>query len=373
MPKQGSVEEVYHILHQMPEPGLAEKRTAAYLASRLEQAGYAVRTGVGGTGVIGALRGAKPGVTVMLRADMDCMVHSIDGKEVYVHSCGHDAHSAMVLTAAVEMAAAGVERGTLKILFQPAEETLQGALKVIDDGGLDDVDFLLGLHLRPIQEAKLGQATPALRHGASAIVEAALTGRTAHGARPHLGINAIDAGAAVLQAVNAIYVDPAVPATVKATRFLAGGGATNAIPDRADLVFDVRAQTNAVMEELLEKTAQAVAKGASAIGAAGKAVVAGRVPAAEYDAALTALLAESIRTVLGETGLLAPIQTPGGEDFHFYRQRRPDLRVAYFGLGADLTPGLHHPEMTFDLRALRQGVDILLHALRQLMGKGGEA
>ncbi|MDU4959084.1 MAG: amidohydrolase [Sporomusaceae bacterium] len=372
MRNQESVEAVYHILHQMPEPGLAERRTAAYLASRLEQAGYVVRTGVGGTGVIGELRGAKPGVTVMLRADMDCMVHSVDGKEVYVHSCGHDAHSAMVLTTAVEMAAAGVEQGTLKILFQPAEETLQGALGVIADGGLEGVDFLLGLHLRPIQEARLGQATPALRHGASAAVAAALTGKTAHGARPHLGINAIDAGAAVLQAVNAIYVNPAVPATVKATRFQAGG-ATNAIPDRADLVFDVRAQTNAVMEELLEKTAQAVAKGAASIGAAGEALVAGRVPAAEYDAALTALLAESIRTVLGETGLLAPIQTPGGEDFHFYRQHRPALRVAYFGLGADLTPGLHHPDMTFDLRALRQGVDILLRALEHLLGKGGEA
>ena len=104
----------------------------------------------------------------------------------------------------------------------------------------------------------------------------------------------------------------------------------------------------------------------------GKARVAGRVPAAEYDAALTALLAEAIQAVLGPEGLLAPIQTPGGEDFHFYRQHKPSLRTSYIGLGADLTPGLHHPDMTFDLRALQQGADILLHTLKHLMGKGGQ-
>ena len=187
-----------------------------------------------------------------------------------MHSCGHDAHSAIVLTVAAEMAEAGLASGTLKILFQPAEETLFGALRVIEDGGIADADFLLGLHLRPIQEARLGQATPALYHGASAVVEAVLAGLTAHGARPHLGINAIDAGALVVNAVNAIHTNPVIPATVKATRFLAGGPANNAIPDQATLVFDVRAQTNAVMEELLAKTLHAVTQGAAAGGRGGK-------------------------------------------------------------------------------------------------------
>ena len=162
-------------LHAIPEPGFAEVKTSAYLAEALKAAGYAVTTGIGGTGVVGVLNGGKPGKTVMVRADMDALVHPIGGKDTAVHSCGHDAHCAMVLTMA-EAVAADVKGdatfpGRLKILFQPAEEKLTGALSVIEAGAVADVDIALGFHLRPIQEAKMGQATPALYHGASYILE----------------------------------------------------------------------------------------------------------------------------------------------------------------------------------------------------------
>ena len=107
-----------------------------------------------------------------------------------------------------------------------------------------DVDIALGFHLRPTQEAKMGQATPALYHGASYILEAVVTGTTAHAARPHLGVNAINAATAVVNAVNAIHMDPVVPWTAKTTKVKAGGASLNAIPDRADMAFDLRAQDN---------------------------------------------------------------------------------------------------------------------------------
>lgn len=355
-------------LHAIPEPGFAEVKTSAYLAEALKAAGYAVTTGIGGTGVVGVLNGGKPGKTVMVRADMDALVHPIGGKDTAVHSCGHDAHCSMVLTMA-EAVAADVKGGAtfpgrLKILFQPAEEKLTGALSVIEAGAVADVDIALGFHLRPIQEAKMGQATPALYHGASYILEAAVTGTTAHGARPHLGVNAIDAATAVVNAVNTIHMNPVVPWTAKTTKLQAGGASLNAIPDRADMAFDLRAQDNGVMEELIEKVKRSIEAGAATVGAKATVTVKGGVPAAEYDLGLVKVAREAIARVLGANGVLDPIVSPGGEDFHFFAKKIPGLRAAYIGLGCDLTPGLHHPEMKFNTAALPDGVSILHEMLQ---------
>lgn len=156
---------------------MREFKTSAWLAEKIKAAGFAVTTGVGGTGIVAVLNGKEPGPVVALRADMDALAHVVDGQDVCVHSCGHDAHCAMVLTAAEEIAKTGIKRGTLKILFQPAEEKLFGATRMIEAGVLDDVEIILGIHLRPGQEAKSGQATPALYHGSSYIMEATITGQ----------------------------------------------------------------------------------------------------------------------------------------------------------------------------------------------------
>jgi amidohydrolase len=361
------VEELYAILHAMPEPGLQEVRTAAFLAEQLSKAGYAVQTGVGGTGVIGVLRGQKPGPVLALRADMDALKHRIDGKECALHTCGHDAHSAMVLCAAEQAAKGRLASGTLKILFQPAEETLVGALGLIDAGAIADVDAIVGIHLRPEQEAKRGQATPALCHGASGRIEATIEGVTAHGGRPHLGINAIDAAAAVVNAINAIHMNPVVPHSIKVTKLLAGGAATNLIPDKAEMTMDVRAQTNGLMQELLRKAEAAIGNAAASVGAKAVTRIKPGAQAAEYTEEMVELAREAIVAVLGQAGLLPPIITPGAEDFHFYIKRKPTIKAAYIGLGCDLTPGLHHPQMKFEVGSLSHGVGILQHIVNRML------
>ena len=146
--------ETYDALHAMPEIGFQEEKTSAYLAEKLESFGFTVKRGLGGTGVLGELKGVAPGPVVGLRADMDALGHEVDGKLVAIHSCGHDAHSTMVLAAAEALAKKGIARGTLKILFQPAEELLFGARRMIADGVADDLEMLFGIHLRPGQEAR---------------------------------------------------------------------------------------------------------------------------------------------------------------------------------------------------------------------------
>ena len=212
----------YGYLHTIPEVGLEEVKTSAYLAEQLEKAGFKVTRNVGGaTGVIGIYDTGVEGPTLALRADMDALGHVIDGVPCARHTCGHDAHSSMVLAAAEEIIREKiVTKGRLKILFQPAEEIAAGALTMIAGGAIDDVDMIIGSHIRPEEECKKGFAIPAMWYSASGTVDVIIHGKPAHGARPHLGINAIDAAAAAINAVNAIHLNPNFSYSAKPTRFL---------------------------------------------------------------------------------------------------------------------------------------------------------
>ena len=179
-----NVKEIYHDLHQMPELGLEEYKTSAYLADAMEKLGYDVTRNVGVTGVVAIEKGEEEGPVMLLRADMDALPFVIDSKPVNIHACGHDAHSAMLLAAA-SVLKGKIKRGTLKILFQPAEETLKGALGIIDAGVLEDVDMALGLHIRPVQDIPFGTLSPVVKHSSSTFVKVILYGRIEHASGPH--------------------------------------------------------------------------------------------------------------------------------------------------------------------------------------------
>ena len=243
-------------LHEMPELALHEKRTSAYVAEKLKALGIETHENVGGsTGVVGIIRGTEPGPVFMLRADMDALPFVIDGKPCCIHACGHDGHTAMLLAAASRLKDK-IKRGTLKLLFQPAEETLQGAPVIIKAGVIDDVDYALGAHIRPIQDVPAGMLCAAVRHTASTTLTIVIKGRGAHASRPHLGINAIDAACALMNGIQAIWLDPKMSWSAKATQIHADSGATNTVPDLARITYDCRAQTNELMDDLLAQIAQ---------------------------------------------------------------------------------------------------------------------
>lgn len=358
--------EAYNYLHSIPEVGWQEYKTSEFVASELKRFGYKVYEKVGGkTGVIGILDSGVEGPKFALRADMDALQFEKNNVKYNVHACGHDSHTAMVLTTAKEIAAKGIKKGKLFFVFQPAEEVLGGAQSIIESGLIDEVEEMIGIHLRPIQETKLGFATPALVHGASYRILTRIKGLNAHGARPHLGINAVDAAMMVVNAINAIHLDPRVPHSIKVTRVFAGGDTVNLIPDNAEIAMDLRAQDNEVMEEMIEKAKNAIYNSAKSIGAEAIIDFVGGVPAAEYDDDLVHDASLAIKDVLGQS--LPPIMTTGGEDFHFY-SKLLNIKTAYIGLGCDLVPGLHHPEMRFNKDALRIGVDILKNMVIRKLG-----
>lgn len=354
-------------LHQIPEPAFHEEKTAKYIGDALLAFGYDVRTGLGGTGVVGILETGVTGPVVALRADMDCLVHTINGQEVYRHSCGHDGHSAMVLTVAEKIIREKlIEKGTFKVLFQPAEETFGGARAILKTGILDDVEYIVGMHLRTKAQAPKGKATPAIYFGASTIVEAEIEGKTAHGARPHLGISAIDAVGAIIYGINSIHLDPMASWSAKMTRVIAGGASANAICPNASIAIDLRAQKNEDMEALILKVKEAVVKGANLVGATAEVTVGEGCPAAVYDEGLISLAKDVIVNHFGEAGLMPSEITAGGEDFQVYAYTKPNIKAIYLGLGCDLTPGLHDPNMCFDQSALQDGVDILTEMITKI-------
>lgn len=352
-------------LHEIPELAMHEEKTSAYVAKTLEDLGIPVTRGVGGTGVVGYIRGEEPGPVLMLRADMDALPFTIDGKECAIHACGHDSHTAMLLAAASELVG-NVKKGAVKLCFQPAEETIEGALAMIKDGVLDDVDYALGAHIRPIQDVPAGKVCPGVMHSASSTVFVDIEGRSAHAARPHLGVNSIDVATAIVQAVQAIWLNPAGTWSMKCTQLHADAGATNTVPPKATMTFDCRAGTNPLMDELRQHFERAVLNTAAAFGA--KAVIKERgcCPAAEYDEDFKQMVADSIVKICGKGGL-AKDCGGGGEDFHNFKVAKPSIKAAYFGVGVGATPGLHAANMTFDPQYLATGVKIFVDMAHKVL------
>jgi amidohydrolase len=359
------VKQVFKQLHSIPEVGFKEFKTSQVIAEELKKMGYQIIEKIGGTGIVAKLDSDKEGPGFALRADMDALPYVINDEHLSIHACGHDANSSMVLATAKEIIENGIKKGKFYLVFQPAEEVLGGAQSIIKSGYIDEVEEMIGIHLRPMNETQLGKATPALVHGSSFRMLAKIKGLNAHSARPHLGINAVDAAVLVVNAINAIRLDPRVPHSIKVTKLKASGDAVNIIPDQAELAIDMRAQTNEVMEEMISKAKEAIFNSAKSIGAEGIIEFVGGVPAAEYDDEMVKIAKEAIEEVLGEAK--GPIITPGGEDFHYY-MKELNIKTAYIGLGANLVPGLHHPDMSFDQEALELGVKILKRVVLNRLG-----
>jgi len=366
---QLDVVELYKSFHQIPELSLHEEKTAALIAKKLREIGYTeVIEHFGDTqAVVAYKRTGKPGPTVMVRADMDALpFKDPDGTIQAVHACGHDGHVSMLLAAAAKLLDT-VQKGTLKLLFQPAEETNAGALAMIKANILDDVDIAFGMHIRPQQDMPAGNLSPKVSYNACAFLVVDIDGVSCHAARPHLGVNCAEAAALVTSAVCMMKLDPALPWSCKVTKIETSSPARNIVPDHAQLWIDARCGTNALMEVLLEKVTKAINGAVAALDAKVTITHGFRLlPATVYDDALVAEAREEIIRIFGQEHLTED-SNGGGEDFSYYAVAKPSLRCAYFGIGVGAAPGLHNRTMCFEPKYLSNGVELMTAmVLRQL-------
>ncbi|GEK80236.1 amidohydrolase [Agrococcus baldri] len=327
---------IYRDLHAHPELAFQEHRTAGIVAGHLESLGYAVTTGIAGTGVVGVLSNGD-GPTVLLRADIDGLPVreqtglayastdrgvDHDGTEVpLMHACGHDVHVTCLLGAAERLAETAAEwSGTLVVLFQPAEEWGGGAERMVEDGLYDRVprpDVVLGQHVAPFPAGFAGLHAGVAMAAADSI-DITLHGSGGHGSRPETTIDPVYLAANVvarLQGIVAREIAPADSAVVTVGQIHAGTK-NNIIPPLAELGLSVRTLDEAVREKVLggiERITRAEAA-ASGSPAPPEIVYAERFPLTVNEPAATARTFAALTAALGEGRVIDPGPVAGSED-----------------------------------------------------------
>lgn len=354
--------EIFHHLHENPEVSWKEYETTRYLTNLLKSNGFFPILFDDCTGLMVEI--GEGSYCVGLRTDIDALWQEVDGEFKGNHSCGHDAHMTIVLGTILLLKKLNFEpKCKLKFIFQPAEEKGTGALKLIEKGIVDDIDYLYGVHLRPKEEVPLGKCSSGIINGAARFISGEIIGEDAHGARPHQGTNSIEIGASLVNEFNKIHLNPMVPYSVKMTTFHAGGESRNIIPGRANFDLDLRSQTNEVMDKLFEAVVRISSLVATLNGVEISLKKEAEIVAAEINSDAQRFMAEAISQTIGAKNLVEPYMSAGGEDFHYYTLKRPQIKTTMLGLGCDLTPGLHHPKMTFNREALFTGIEILARTM----------
>lgn len=360
-------------LHQYPELGFREHRTAAFVHQCLEAWQIPHEVGIAGTGIVATLEGQGAGPVLAIRADMDALPILEENAVPYrsqcegvMHACGHDGHTAIALGIAHYLVHHRDSfQGTVKIIFQPAEEGPGGAVPMIEAGVLQNptVDAIIGLHLWN----NLPLGTVGVRNGplmaAVELFECDIQGRGGHGAMPHQTVDAVVVGSQVvnaLQTIAARNVDPLESAVVTVGTFQAGQ-AHNVIADTARLTGTVRYFNPALGDMLPQRIEQVIAGVCQSQGASYHLNYWKLYPPVINDGAIANLVKAVAETVV-ETpaGVVPDCQTMGGEDMSYFLQAVPGC---YFFVGsANANLGLnyphHHPRFDFDETALAIGVEL---------------
>ncbi len=343
--------------HQNPELSTQERETARRIAELLGEWGYEVETGIGGEGVVGTLRLGKGGKAVGIRADFDALPiteatgfpHTSRNPGV-MHACGHDGHATILLAAARSLARRKRFDGTLRLIFQPAEEISVGARSMIRDRLFErfPVDAVFGLHNWPgVPEGVFGFVDgPAMAAVDKAVIK--IVGRGGHGAAPHETVDPVLAAAHVVTALQSLVSRnvPPLEAAVVTVGSIHGGTASNVIPDSVELQATIRSFSPEVRRLLSERLPALVKAQAEAFGATAEVEYRLGMPAVVNHAGPSQFARVTGLSVFGATGVepnLAP--RTASEDFAYFLEERPG---AFLFVGAGDGPPLHSPQYDFN-------------------------
>ncbi|MBJ7901571.1 MAG: amidohydrolase [Cyanobacteria bacterium RI_101] len=359
-------------LHQMPELGFQERRTAEFISQTLTGLGIPHQTGVAQTGIVALVDSGKPGPVLAIRADMDALPVTELNEVEYrsqipgaMHACGHDGHAAIALGTAHYLSEhPETWRGQVKFIFQPAEESPGGAKPMIEAGVLANppVEAIVGLHLWNNLPAGTVGVCPGPLMAAVECFHCTLLGKGGHGAMPHQTVDAVVLGAQVVTALQGIVarnVDPLKAAVVTVGEFHSGS-ALNVIADSARLRGTVRyfdPSFEGYFGRRLESVIQGICQGQ---GADYELNYWRLYPPVINNESIAQQIGAIAQRILGQEALIPNCQTMGGEDMSFFLEAVPGC---YFFLGAaNSALGLdfphHHPRFNFDESVLPLGVEI---------------
>ncbi|NET36682.1 MAG: amidohydrolase [Cyanothece sp. SIO1E1] len=367
-------------LHQRPELGFQEQLTAQFIAQKLQEWGVEHQTGIAQTGIVAIIPGQQPGPVLAIRADMDALPIQEENQVPYrsqhdgiMHACGHDGHVTIGLGTVRYLAQHQQDfAGTVKFIFQPAEEGPGGAKPMIEAGVLrhPNVDAIIGLHLwNNLPLGTIGVRSGALM-AAVELFRCLIQGKGGHGAMPHQTVDSIVVSAQIVNALQTIVarnVDP-IQSGVVTVGELHAGNALNVIADSAQMNGTVRYFDPSLKSLFAQRIEQVIAGICQSHGASYELDYWELYPPVINNEAM-ANLVRSIATDVVETpaGVVPECQTMGGEDMSFFLQEVPGC---YFFLGsANADKGLayphHHPRFDFDETALSMGVEIFVRCVEK--------
>jgi amidohydrolase len=372
-------------IHEQPELSFQEEKTAAFVAEELRFCGYDVETGIGGHGVRAVLRGSRPGRTIALRADMDALPIEEDNDLPFrsrhpgiMHACGHDSHTAMLLTAAKTLRPHAADMaGNVVFLFQPAEELPPGgAQAMIAAGALDDphVDAIFGLHQGVAFDAGKMAIVSGPRSASSDSFHITVLGRGGHAAMPHRTVDPIAVTGLLISALQQIvsrHITPMQPA-VLTIGSVHGGTKENVIPDEVALAGTVRTFDPAVRRDIPRRL-DAIVKGITAAhGASYKLDYTLGYPVLINNPEMAALARRAAERVFGPDNVVSSEPAMAAEDFAYYLQRAPgafcSLGVGTPGSGE--RPASHSPRFLLDEDGLPYGVAFYISLVELYLGGG---
>ncbi|WP_410896820.1 amidohydrolase [Pontibacter sp. E15-1] len=376
--------------HEHPELGNHETETAAKIARQLQKLGIEVQTGVAHTGVVGILKGGKPGPVVALRADIDGLpvTERVDlpfaskakgvynGQEVGVmHACGHDTHIAMLLGTAEVLASMKNDlKGTVKFIFQPAEEGVPegeegGAKLMVKEGVLDKgpkPEVIFGLHINSQTEVGKLKYRPGGTMASADVFKIKVKGRQVHGAYPWNGIDPIVTSAQIINGLQTIIsrqTELPEDAAVVTVGMIHGGVRNNIIPEEVLLEGTIRSLNTDMQQKLHEKIRLTATKIAESAGATAEVTIIPQTPVTFNDPDLTAKMLPTLQTVAGRDNVILTKAVTGAEDFAFYQEKIPGLFVFVGGMAKGKKPeevAPHHtPDFYIDESGLTLGVKTL--------------
>ncbi len=371
--------------HQHPELGFEEVETAAFVAERLRGWGIETHVGLGGTGVVGVIRGDGPGPSIGLRADMDALPIEEQGQAAYrstrpglMHACGHDGHTAMLLGAAQVLAGRRDFAGTVNLIFQPAEEGLGGARAMIDAGLFErfPCDAVFALHNAP----PLALGTAAVHAGpacaGAARFQIEVRGHGGHAATPYLTASPVSAAAALVALIESIPARriQASGMAVMTVASINGGGAFNVVPDVVTLTGTARAFDTPTMRALEVELRRRCTGIDLAHDVACDVSFEILFPPTVNHAGEAGIAADALGEILG-TGAVIRDMPPvtGSEDFAYMLERLPGAYVLLGTRTVEETPMLHSPDYDFEDRLLPVGASFFLKLVDLKLGAGRKA
>lgn len=362
--------------HMHPELAFEEHRTADIVAQHLTDLGYRVQTGVAETGVIGLLEGDSPGPVVMLRFDMDALAvtettgapyaSQVPGK---MHACGHDAHVAIGMGLAQLLVDHRAEiAGTVKLVFQPAEEGGRGAEVMVEEGVMENPapDVFLATHVWIDKPVGTADVTPGPAMAAAEEFTCTIYGEGGHGAAPHQTIDPIVAAAQVVTALQTVVSRNVAPLeeAVISVGTIHGGDAFNVIPSHVEMTGTIRSFKPEIRELVLQRFRELIEGVTAACGARAELEVQSITPAVINDAETAEVVRRAAEAVVGPDQVSIGVKTMGSEDAAFFMQNVPSC---YFFLGAanpekGLVAPHHNPQFDIDEDVMVLGVAILAYA-----------